>query len=100
MIRTDRPQRATEDDFVVECVWPGVSVADVLDLDRRARWIARVLRGRGIPVRFLGSVLVPGDEVALFEFRAGSCEVVADASTRAGIPFQRIVRAVRSPHEV
>jgi hypothetical protein len=84
-----------DDDYVVECFWPGVTVVALDELDRRVRWTTRVLRGRGVAVRYLGSILVPSDEVALFEFRAGSREAVADASARAGIPFHRIVAAVR-----
>ena len=83
-------------DYVVECFWPGVTTADVDELDRRARAIARGSRRRGIPVRYLGSLLVPDDEIVVFEFQACSPEVVAEASVMAGIPFQRIALALRT----
>jgi hypothetical protein len=87
-------------EYVVECVWPGVSIAHVDVLDRRTRVIARRERRRGIPVHYLGSILLPTDEVVFFQFLAGSAAAVVETSARAGIPFQRIVPAVRSPMEV
>jgi len=36
----------------------------------------------------------------LFEFQAGSADVVAETSALAGLPFQRVVSAVRHAQEV
>lgn len=86
--------------YVVECFWPGVSIADVDEHDRRIREVVSRSRRRGIPVRYLGSLLVPADEVVLFEFLAGSADAVVEACVRAGIPYQRVVSAMRTPMEV
>ena len=100
MVNTAPDQERADDEFIVECFWPGVSIADVDELDRRTRAVARRARRRGVPVHYLGSILVPGDEVVLFEFLAGSADAVIATSVEAGIPFQRVVPAMRSPMEV
>jgi hypothetical protein len=100
MVRNEPHRDPAPGEYLVECFWPGVSIADVDRLDRRARVIARRSRRRGIPVRYLGSLLVPDDEVVLFEFQAGSAEIVAQTSAQTGLPFQRVVPAVRPAQEV
>ena len=100
MIKTAQHQEPPAGEYVVECFWPGVSIADVDELDRRARSVALRMTRRGTPVDYLGSILVPADEVVLFEFNAGSVQLVAQTCLRVGIPFQRIVLALRGPREV
>jgi uncharacterized protein DUF4242 len=75
--------------FMAECFWPGVKAADVRALDERAR-----LSSVGTRVRFLGSVLMPDDEVVLCEFE-GTAEAVRRVAESAGIPFDRIVETRR-----
>ena len=96
----NRPRVAEYAEYVVECVWPGVSIADVDVLDRRVRVVARRERRRGIPVHYLGSILLLADELVFFQFLAGSTTVVLETSAHAGIPFQRVVPAMRTPMEV
>ena len=100
MVRTEPHRDPAGQEYLVECFWPGVQIADVDKLDRRARVVARRSRRRGIPVRYLGSLLVPDDEVVLFEFQARSADVVAETSAQVGLPFQRVVPAVRPAQEV
>jgi hypothetical protein len=100
MAITEPLRDQADGEYLVECFWPGVSIADVDELDRRVRRVAQGSRRRGVPVRYLGSLLVPGDEVVLFEFQAGSAQIVAATSARAGLPFQRVVRAMRPAQEV
>src|SRR5215208_107390 len=100
MVLTKPDRDPAGGEFLVECFWPGVSIADVNELDRRARQVAQRSRRRGVAVRYLGSLLMPDDEVVLFEFQAPSAEVVAQTSTQAGLPFQRVVPAVRPAQEV
>ena len=100
MVRTEPHRDPARQEYLVECFWPGVQIADVDKLDRRARVVARRSRRRGIPVRYLGSLLVPDDEVVLFEFQARSADVVAETSAQVGLPFQRVVPAVRPAQEV
>ena len=71
--------------FMAECFWPGVEPADVRALDERA-----LAATAGTGVRYLGSILVPQDEVVLCEFE-GAADEVQRAAERAAIPFARIV---------
>ncbi len=74
--------------FIVERYWPGVTEADV-------RLAAAALRAAGGPdIRYLGSILMPGDEVVLFRFDAASARQVAASSERAGLRCDRVVPAV------
>jgi len=50
--------------------------------------------GNGTAVRYLRSILIPGDETCLHLVEAGSAEHVADAFEQAGLPADRIVEAV------
>ncbi|MGD0687184.1 MAG: hypothetical protein ABSA03_18955 [Streptosporangiaceae bacterium] len=74
--------------FIVEWYWPGVTEADL----RLAAAALRAADSAG--VRYLGSILVPGDEVALFRFEAASAGQVAADGERAGLRCDRVVAAV------
>ena len=54
--------------------------------------LARI--GEGNSVRYLRSILIPGDETCLHLFEADSVEQVAEAFERAGLNADRIVEAV------
>ena len=83
----------------------GVGVADarrdvddrgaVGDEARDARRAAETIRDGGGAVRYLGSILVPGDEIALCLFEAASLEAAQDVNRRADIPSERILEIVR-----
>jgi hypothetical protein len=74
--------------FIVERYWPGVTEADV-------RQAAAGLRAAaGAEVRYLGSILMPGDDVALFRFDAPSALHVAASAERAGLRCDRLAPAV------
>jgi hypothetical protein len=77
--------------FLVECFWPGVTRAQVEAANARAREAASE---RGASLRFVGSLLVPGDEVVWFQFSARSSEDVARASLEAELPFDRIAESL------
>jgi len=73
---------------VAECLLPGLSRATAEALGRRVR---RELSGLpGQRVSFLGSLLMPEDEVLLCLFAGPEAEVRA-VSERAGVPFERIL---------
>jgi hypothetical protein len=78
-------------EFVAECFWPGVSESELWSLDARV-----VLATATTPVRYLGSLLMPDDEVVLCMF-AGSLGSVRQVAEVAQIPFDRIVPAAHSP---
>ncbi|HEY7142874.1 MAG TPA: hypothetical protein VH637_01385 [Streptosporangiaceae bacterium] len=76
---------------VAECLQPGMSVAVAEALGRR---VSQELAGQpGRPVCFLGSLLMPEDEVLLCLFSGTEAEVRA-VSERAGLPFERILGCV------
>jgi hypothetical protein len=50
--------------------------------------------GDGTAVRYLRSILIPGDETCLHLVDADSSELVAEAFERAGLTADRIVEAV------
>ncbi len=78
-------------EYLAECLWPGVTETDLADLDARVRATA----GEG--VRYLGSMLMPGDEVVFCFFQGPSAQAVETVAGRAGIPFGRILESVRVP---
>jgi hypothetical protein len=81
--------------FVAECFWPDVHESDLEALDRR---VAEVVAAPGEtrPVRYLGSILMRGDDVVLCEFE-GTEEAIREVAVLAAIPFERILETVRSP---
>jgi len=83
--------------YVAECFWPGVSESDIEAAEARVRESARDVSSDGQPVRYLGSLLFPEDEVVFFEFAASSPEAARLVSERAGILFERIVASGRTP---
>jgi len=74
--------------FIVERYWPGVTEADV----RRMAAVLSAAAGPG--ARYLGSILIPGDEVVLFGFDADSAAQAAARSAQAGLRCDRVVPAV------
>jgi hypothetical protein len=84
--------------YLVECFWPGVDDDAVYALNVRAASAARRLAAAGHAVRFVGSILLPEDEVVLCEFE-GTEPLVRRASEAAAIPFARIVKSARSPRD-
>jgi hypothetical protein len=76
---------------VAECLLPGLSRATAESLGHRVRQELAGPPGR--PVSFLGSLLMPEDEVLLCLFAGTEAEVRA-VSERAGLPFERIIACV------
>ena len=82
-------------EYLAECLWPGVTEADLAELGARARVCADASSGGTDEVRYLGSMLMPGDEVVFFVFGGPSADAVRVVAERASIPFERIVESVR-----
>jgi hypothetical protein len=76
---------------VAECLLPGLSPATADALGRRVR--QELAGAPGGHVSFLGSLLMPEDEVLLCLFAGTEAEVRA-VSERAGLPFERILTCV------
>jgi hypothetical protein len=76
--------------YLVECFWPGATVEVVKAAVERARESAPAQPGEGFAVAFVGSMLVPADEVVFFQFTATSEQDVIRAARAAGLPFDRV----------
>jgi hypothetical protein len=83
--------------FLLECFWPGVTEEAIAETSERARRVAKELEREGHAARYLGSQFVPGDEVVFFEVDADSEDTVKALGDLAGIPYERVVGAVRVP---
>jgi hypothetical protein len=84
-------QEARSTEFLAECLWPGVTETELAVLDARAREAAEATAGTS----YLGSMLMPEDEVVFFLFSGPSADAVHAVAARAAIPFERIVESVR-----
>jgi hypothetical protein len=76
---------------MAECLLPGLSRATAERLGRRVR--QEIAAPPGSRVSYLGSLLMPEDEVLLCLFAGPEAEVRA-VSERAGLPFERILACV------
>jgi Nickel responsive protein SCO4226-like len=76
--------------FLVEHYRPDKQVAELERFAARARGAVRELEREGQPLRFLRSLILPGDESFLCLVEAASEQLVRDAYDRAGIRFERI----------
>jgi hypothetical protein len=62
------------------------------DFAAALRRSAGELTREGTPVRYVRSIFLPGDETCFDLYVASSAEAVGEAVTRAGVPFERVVR--------
>jgi hypothetical protein len=76
---------------IAECLLPGITPAIAEELGEQVR--TELARSRS-PVSFVGSLLMPEDEVLLCLF-AGPFAEVRTISERAGLPFERILGCLR-----
>jgi hypothetical protein len=91
----DRPiEPAAASTFLVERYWPGV------DLDRlraalpRLEAAAEAMSAGGRTIAHVGSILMPDDEVVFSLIAADDLSAVGELNERAGLPADRIARAV------
>jgi hypothetical protein len=82
-------------EYLAECLWPGVTETELAELDARVRSRTVGERDRSDDVRYLGSTLMPGDEVVFFVFTGPSASAVEEVAASVRIPFERIVESVR-----
>jgi Protein of unknown function (DUF4242) len=77
--------------YLVERYLPGLSHAELLAAAARVSAAGAELTAEGLPVRYLGSLVVPGEEACFCEFEGPSVEAVELANHRAGVPFARVL---------
>jgi hypothetical protein len=80
---------------MAECFWPGVTAEKVAAAGERVRQAAHAISPDDGFARYLGSILVPGDEIALCLFEAASIDLAAEVNRQAAIPSERILEIVR-----
>jgi Nickel responsive protein SCO4226-like len=83
--------------FVVERYLPGLDQERLVGMLGKLGRATDELCAEGTYVRYLGSMIVPGDEACFCRFDGASEAAVAEANERAGVPFDRIVVAVAVP---
>jgi hypothetical protein len=83
--------------FMAECFWPGVTTAKVAEVGERLREAARAIDSHGRTARYIGSILVPTDEIALCLFEAPSKAMASRLSTDAEVPSERVIPIVHLP---
>ena len=76
--------------FLVEHYRPDLDADELESFAEQARRAVRALEREGWPLRFVRSLIVPGDELCPCVVEAASEHVVREAYIRAGIPFERI----------
>ena len=80
---------------MAECFWPGVTAQKVEDTGERIRQAAAAINSERCFARYVGSILVPADEIALCLFEAASLDEASELNRLAAIPSERILEIVR-----
>ena len=80
--------------YLVECYWPGVTESTHALATDRVRRAAADLTREGRRVRFVGSIMVPGEET-VFCLLDGSEADVRVAGELAELPFERVLASQR-----
>jgi hypothetical protein len=83
--------------FMAECFWPGVTVEKVTDVAERIRQAACAIGPQARSGRYIGSILVPTDEIAFCLFEAPSKATASQLDKQAGIPSERVLQIVHLP---
>ena len=80
--------------YLVELYLPRRDEAALADAAVRARAASEQLTSEGRQVRYLRTIFVPQDEICFHLYEAEAADEVAEATLRAEIAYERIVRAV------
>jgi hypothetical protein len=80
--------------FLVERYWPGIDAASLPAVLQRLDAAAQAMTAEGTPVRHLGSILMPVDEVVFSLITAGDESLVREVNARAELPVDRVSTAI------
>lgn len=80
--------------YLVEVFVSEADAADRVARDRATRRAAAASTRAGTPIKFGGSIYVPGDEICLFSVDALSVGDVERVAQRAGLRLLRVVEAL------
>jgi hypothetical protein len=81
--------------FMAECFWPGVTAQKVVDAGERVRQASHAISSNDGLARYLGSILIPTDEIALLFLEAASIDAATELAEQAALPSERILEIVR-----
>jgi hypothetical protein len=87
---SDDAQGSETATYMVECYWPSVTEEKAAAVAERAKAAAASQSAEDEPVAYVGSILVPEDEVVFYLFQSRSVDAVRAVSERARIPFERV----------
>jgi len=79
--------------YLVERHLPGFTTDQLPVAAGAAKATTDQMTQEGVPVRYLRSTFVPGEDKCYCLFDGPSVEAVEEANERAGLPFQRVVEA-------
>jgi hypothetical protein len=77
--------------YTAKCYWPGVNESELEHAAAAAAHEAARFRGEGKPIRYLGSLLFPADDLVLCIFETPERERVSETTARAHIPCERLM---------
>lgn len=80
--------------FLVESYRSKVEPESLAASTERARSAAEELAREGTPVRYVRSIFLRDDEICFYLYEAASAAVAAEAASRSGLTFERVVAAV------
>ena len=81
--------------YVVELYVTAAGPDGLADAAEQARVAAEQLTREGVPVRYVRSILIPGDETCFLVFEGPSAQAVGEASRRAALDYDRVVEALQ-----
>ncbi len=85
--------------YMVERYLPGITVDQLSAAAARAKSTTAQMTQEGVPIRYLRSTFIPGEEKCFCLFDGPSVDAVKQANEQAEIPFERIVEAVHIASE-
>jgi hypothetical protein len=95
--RLEMPRREPHErlaTFLVERYWSGVDERAMQAGEGRLLEAVELLRREGVQIRYVRSLLVPGDGVVFSVFAGRSAADVAAVNRQADVPFDQIVDVI------
>lgn len=80
--------------YIVERHLPGITPEQLNAAAGRAKSATAEMSEEGVPVRYLRSTFLPGEEKCYCLFEGESRDTVEAANKRAEIPYERVVEAM------
>lgn len=83
--------------YAVERSLPGITIGALAGAQAAAIGAAAQCSAEGMPVRYLRSVFLPGDNRCLCLFEAADAQAVRQVNDRAGLPYLAVSEALDLP---